>query len=140
MSTGRYSVLLVEDDLPTIELARSAVTGSCPGINLTVIGGGDAALDWLSDIDARSKRMPNLILLDLKMPKLDGLAVLRKLRMHVDTCDIPIVALSAEYTQADVVMSYQVGANSFVPMPTDLGQFKEFFHERLAYWLQVHRG
>ena len=137
-----YCVLLIEDDLLTIELARRAALECCPEIcpeiNLTVTGGGDAVLDWLRDGEARSKHMPHLILLDLKMPKLDGLAVLRKLRMHADTCDIPIVAFSAEYTQADVVMSYQVGVNSFVPMPTDLEQFKEFFRERLAYWMQLH--
>lgn len=136
MNTGRYSVLLVEDDLPATDLAHRAAVESCPEINLTVVGGGDAVLDWLSDSVAKKEQMPHIILIDLKLPKLDGLAVLRKLRMHAATRDIPIVAFSAEYTQADVLMSYQVGANSFVAKPADLAQFTGFFREQLAYWMQ----
>ena len=136
MNTGRYSVLLVEDDLLTTDLARRAAAESCPEIDLTVVGSGDAVLDWLSDSVAKKEHMPHIILMDLKLPKLDGLAVLRKLRMHAATRDIPIVAFSAEYTQADVLMSYQVGANSFVAKPADLEQFTGFFREQLAYWMQ----
>ncbi len=136
MNAGRYSVLLVEDDLLTTDLARRAAAGSCPEIDLTMVGGGDAVLDWLNDSVAKKERMPHIIMMDLKLPKLDGLAVLRKLRMHSATCDIPIVAFSAEYTQADVLMSYQVGANSFVAKPADLEQFTGFFREQLAYWMQ----
>jgi len=138
MDTGRYNVLLIEDDQSAIDLARRAVVESCPEINLTVVGGGDAVLDWLSGGAAKNEHMPHIILMDLKLPKLDGLAVLRKLRMHADTCDIPIVAFSAEHTQADVQMGYQVGANCFVPKPIDLEQFREFFREQLAYWMQPH--
>ena len=136
MNTGRYSVLLVEDDLPAADLAHRAAVEFCPEISLTVVGGGDAVLDWLSASIAKKEQMPHIILMDMKLPKLDGLAVLRKLRMHATTRDIPIVAFSAEYTQADVLMSYQVGANSFVNKPTDLAQFTEFLHEQLVYWLK----
>lgn len=136
MNTGRYSVLLVEDDLLTTDLARRAAAESCPEIDLTVVGGGDAVLDWLSDSVAKKEQMPHIILMDLKLPKLEGLAVLRTLRKHDAMRDIPIVAFSAEYTQADVLMSYQVGANSFVAKPADLEQFTGFFREQLAYWMQ----
>jgi len=136
VNTGRYSVLLVEDDLPATELAHRAAVEFCPEINLTVVGGGDAVLDWLSASIAKKEQMPHIILMDMKLPKLDGLAVLRKLRMHAATRDIPIVAFSAEYTQADVLMSYQVGANTFVAKPVDLEQFAGFFREQLAYWMQ----
>lgn len=136
MNTGRYSVLLVEDDLLTTDLARRAAAESCPEIDLTVVGGGDAVLDWLSDSVAKKEQMPHIILMDLKLPKLEGLAVLRTLRKHDAMRDIPIVAFSAEYTQADVLMSYQVGANSFVAKPADLAQFTGFFREQLAYWMQ----
>ena len=139
MGTGRYNVLLVEDDLSAIDLARRAVVECCSKIDLTVVGSGDAVLDWLSGSVAKHEQMPHMILMDLKLPKLDGLAVMRKLRMHAGTRDIPIVAFSAEFTQADVLMSYQVGANSFVPMPIDLEQFKELFGERLAYWMRIHQ-
>ena len=79
--------------------------------------------------------MPHIILLDLKLPKLDGLAVLRKLRGYAATSEIPIVVFSAQYTQDDVLMSYRAGANSFVAKPTDLAGYAEFFRERLAYWM-----
>lgn len=136
MNTDCYSVLLVEDDPSAVELAQRAAAECCPEINLTVVAGGDAVLDWLNDRIANNEQIPHVILMDLKLPKLDGLAVLRKLRSHVATRDIPIVVFSAEYTQADVVMSYQVGANSFVAKPADLEQFAKFFHEQLAYWMQ----
>ena len=140
MGTGRYNVLLVEDDQSAIDLARRAVVECCSKIDLTVVGSGDAALEWLKGSVAKHGQMPHIILMDLKLPKLDGLAVMRTLRMHAGTRDIPIVAFSAEHTQADVLMGYQAGANCFVPKPADLEQFREIFSERLAYWIQVHQS
>lgn len=136
MDIIRYSVLLVEEDMPVIKLAQHTAAEFRPGVDLTVVGGGDAVLDWLNDSVAKKEQMPHIILMDLNLPKLDGLAVLRKLRMHAATRDIPIVAFSAEYTQADVLMSYQVGANTFVAKPANLEQFSEFFREQLTYWMQ----
>jgi two-component system, response regulator len=134
MNANCYNVLLVDDDLVQVDLARRAAAECCPEISLTGVGWGDAALDWFNACLEHKGHMPHIILLDLKLPKLDGLAVLRKLRMHDVTRDIPIVVFSAEYTQDDVLMSYQIGANSFVPKPADIAQFSEFLHERLAYW------
>lgn len=131
-----YSVLLVEDDTVATDLAHSAAVESGHQINLTVVAGCDAMLDWLSGGVAKNEQMPHIIVMDLKLPKLDGLAVLRRLRMHAVTHDIPIVVFSAEYTQADVQMSYRAGANSFVVKPVDFAQFTEFFREQLAYWMQ----
>jgi len=136
LNIGRYSVLLVEDDPVTADLARRAAVECCPGIGLVVVAGGDTILDWLNDSVANKEQMPHIILMDLNLPKLDGLAVLRKLRLHAATRDIPIVAYSVEYTQADVQMSYRAGANSFVAKPADLEQFTGFFREQMAYWMQ----
>jgi two-component system response regulator len=135
MDTERYNVLLVDDDQAQVELARCAVAESCPEIELTIVGGGDAVLDWFSASVRNNERKPDLILLDLKLPKLEGLAVLRKLRSHAAASEIPIVVFSTEYTQADVQMSYRAGANSFVAKPTTLAEFTECFRERLAYWM-----
>lgn len=139
MDTGRYNVLLVDDDLVQIDLARRSVAESCPEIDLAAVGGGDAVLDWFNASIEKKEQVPHIILLDLKLPKLDGLAVLRKLRGYAATCDIPIVVFSAEYTQADVLMIYKAGANSFVAKPTDLVRFAEFFRECLAYWMHPHQ-
>lgn len=130
------NALLIEDDSLTVDMARRAAAESCPMINLTVMGCGVAALDWLNGSIAKKEAMPHIILLDLKFPKLDGLAVLRKLRIHHATRDVPIVAFSAEYTQADVLMSYRVGVNRFIAKPAGQRQFAEFFCDQLAYWLQ----
>jgi len=139
VDTGRYNVLLVDNDLVQIDLARRAAAESCPEINLIAVGGGEAVLDWFSASVEKNEQMPHIILLDLKLPKLDGLAVLRRLRGHDVTRDIPILVFSAEYTQADVLRSYKAGANSFVAKPTDLERFAEFFSERLAYWMHPHQ-
>ena len=138
MDTGRYNVLLVDDDVVQIDLARRGAAESCPGIILTTVGSGDAVLDWFSASVDKKEPMPHIILLDLKLPKLDGLAVLRRLRGH-DAHDIPIVVFSAAYTQDEVLMSYRAGANSFVVKPTDLAQFTELFRERLAYWMRPYQ-
>lgn len=135
VDTSRYNIMLVDDDPVQIELARSAVAASCPEIDLTVVGGGDAVLDWFGSSVRNNERKPDILLLDLKLPKLEGLAVLRKLRSHAAASEIPIVVFSAGYTQADVQMSYRAGANSFVAKPATLGEFTECFRERLAYWM-----
>ncbi len=135
MDTGRYNALLVDDDLVQIDMARRAAAETCPDIDLTSVAGGDALLDWFNAIVHENKPMPNIILLDLKLPKLDGLAALRKLREYAATGEIPILAFSAYYTHDDVLLSYKAGANSFVAKPVDLAGYAEFFRERLAYWM-----
>ncbi|MDH4234017.1 MAG: response regulator [Gallionella sp.] len=130
-----YNVLMIEDDPVTADFARSAAE-PCPEINLTVVGGGDVVLDWLSGRITEKAQMPHIILMDLKLPKLDGLAVLRKLRMHAATREIPIVVFSAEYTQDDMLTSYHAGANSFVAKPADQAQLGELFRVQQAYWMR----
>jgi len=135
VSTNRYKVLLVDDDLVQVDMARRAVAEFCPDIELTTVAGGDVVLDWLHASTRNNDQLPNVILMDLKLPKLDGLAVLRTLRGFAATSDIPVVVCSAEYTQAEVLMSYRAGANSFVAKPNDFEQCVELFRERLAYWM-----
>ena len=103
-------------------------------LDLTVLAGVDAALTWLKAGGASSGQMPHIILMDLKLPKLDGLALLRTIRNYPAMRNIPIVVFSPEHTPDDVLMSYRVGANTFVPKPADEKQFGELFREQLAYW------
>lgn len=129
-----FSALLVEDDPLVIDFARSAASESFHELDLAVLEGVDAALGWLSGSVANNEQMPHIIFMDMKLPKLEGLAVLRTIRMYPAMRDIPIVVFSAEYTQDDVLMCYQVGANSFVAKPTDHIQFGELLREQLEYW------
>lgn len=140
MNSIRFGALLVEDDPLVIELARIACAESCPELDLIVLEGVDAALEWLSGSIEKIERVPYIILLDLKLPKLDGLAMLRTIRHYPAMRNIPIVVFSTEYTQADVLMSYQAGANSFVAKPADQEQFGELFREQLAYWTEHRPG
>jgi CheY-like chemotaxis protein len=132
----RHTVLMIEADPAGIELARSAAAACDVNFSLVLLDDADAVLTWLNDSVIRDRPMPRVILMDLKLPKLDGLATLRKLRKHAATSDIPVLAFSAEFTQADVLMSYQVGVNSFVAKPADLQHFIKFFNEQIPYWLQ----
>lgn len=128
------NVLLVEDDPMVTDWGRRAAAGSNRPLELTVLPVGDAVLDWLASLTA--EHLPHIILLNLKLPKLDGLAVLRTLRSNVATCDTPIVVFSTEYTQEDVLMAYQVGANTFVAKPASEEEFAAFLEQNLSYWLE----
>ena len=138
MDETRCNVLLVNDDLIEIDMARRAAVESRSKICLTVAKSADAVLNWFGSGVVKNEQIPHLILLDLKLPSLDGLTTLRKLRGHDATRDIPIVVFSAQYTQADVLKSYSAGANSFVAKPADYVELTEFFGERLAYWMPRH--
>lgn len=131
-SKTRHTILFVEDESADIELARLAAMACRPKCDIHVVVNADAAFDYLT-IDS-PEQLPLIVLLDLKLPKLDGLAVLRRLRMHPVTRDVPVLVFSTEFTHADVLMSYQVGANSFVARPLDALQFTDFFSHQLDYW------
>jgi DNA-binding response OmpR family regulator len=135
VDTGRCSVLLIDVELDQVELARLAATAACPEVDLAAVDGGDAVLDWFEVGLNHPQQMPQIILLDLKLPKLDGLAVLRKLRSHAVTSEIPVVVFSAEYTQDEVLMSYKAGANTFVAKPRDVAGYAEIFQQRMMHWI-----
>lgn len=140
MKSTRYSALLVEDDPLVVGMARVAAAESGDKLGLTVLESTEAALSWIRGDVAEKGQMPDVILIDLKLPKLEGLAVLRTMRNHPATREIPIVVFSEEHTQADVLLSYHVGANSFVPKPADHAQFGELFRDQLGYWMRSRQG
>jgi CheY-like chemotaxis protein len=134
LDSNQQTILLVEDDPSEIAFAHEACELCGPAVQLVVVEDSVEALSWLSH-NVQSC-LPNLILLDLKLPKLSGLAVLRRLRMDASTQDLPIIVFSEICEQSDVLLSYQIGANSFVKKPADINQFKELLDELVAYWLQ----
>jgi two-component system response regulator len=123
------TILLLEDEEAEILLVQQAVA-SCPGdMRLVVVRDTLEAQEWLADNAARGYRMPRLILLDLKLPKLAGLGMLRTLRLNKRLQDVPVVVFSELHEPSDVVLSYQVGANSFVQKPADLAEFTRLLRE-----------
>lgn len=123
------TILLVEDEEPAIQLVQQAVA-SCPGnLFLAVVADSVAALEWLSTETAHGHPIPRMILIDLKLPKLIGLAVMRTLRMDSRLQNVPIVVYSEVSEPSDVVLAYQIGANSFVKKPESFSEFSQLLHE-----------
>ena len=123
------TILLVEDGEAEVLLIKQVVAGCPEDLHLAVARDSGEALEWLTDTVKRGYSMPRMILLDLKLPKLAGLAVLRTLRMESLLQDVPVVVYSEVHEPADVVLSYQLGANSFVKKPANHAEFTTLLRE-----------
>lgn len=132
-------ILLVEDTPDDEALTIRALKKNNIGNNIAVMRDGAEALDFLfctgiySDRDI--KDTPQIILLDLKLPKVDGLEVLRRIRAHEVTHMLPVVILTSSKEEQDLISSYSLGANSYVRKPVDFNQFVEAVRQLGLYWL-----
>lgn len=135
-------ILLVEDNpddefLVVRELKKHNVINE-----INVVRDGEEALQYLfgegkySDRD--TSRLPAIVLLDLKLPKIDGLEVLRRVRADERTSTLPVVVLTSSDEEADVIESYQLGANSYVRKPVDFDQFRKAVRELHLYWILLN--
>lgn len=135
------TILLVEDNPDDADLAILALRGSMAS-EVAVARDGQEALDYLfgtGDYSGRDTRvMPAFILLDLKLPKVDGLEVLQRLREHEETRLIPVVVLTSSREERDLVESYSRGANSYIQKPVDFSKFTEMVNLTSAYWLGLN--
>ena len=119
------TILLVEDEEAAILLVQQAVASCLGELHLAVVPDSVAALEWLTAETEHGHPVPRLILIDLKLPKLIGLAVLRTLRMDERLQSVPVVVYSQVHEPSDIVLSYQIGANSFVKKPESLPEFSQ---------------
>jgi CheY-like chemotaxis protein len=134
------TILLVEDEESAIQLVQQAIA-SCPGdLYLAVVPDGVAALDWISTETVHGHPIPRMILIDLKLPKLIGLAVMRTLRMDSRLQNVPIVVYSEVSEPSDVVLAYQIGANSFVKKPESLLEFSQLLHDLIDLGWMSEKG
>jgi two-component system response regulator len=137
-------ILLVEDNPDDELLTLRALKKSHILNDVVVARDGAQALDYLfcrgtyADRDANS--MPQVVLLDLKLPKLDGLEVLRQIRTEERTAFLPVVILTSSDEEKDIVESYRLGANSYIRKPVDFGQFSEAVQQLGLYWLLLNRA
>ena len=135
-------ILLVEDNPDDEELTRVAFEESRIANELVVTRDGAEALEWIFGSGAYAERdlriMPSVILLDLKLPKVDGLEVLERLRADDRTRRIPVVILTSSKEQEDVARSYDRGANSYVRKPVDFSQFLDAAKNLGLYWLVMN--
>jgi len=141
--SGRLHILLVEDNHDHVELIRRGLAEGSSRSTLTVLHDGEAALDYLlrrgewSD-PARSPR-PDLVLLDLRLPKRDGFGVLEEVKSSDALCRIPILILTTSDAEADIVRAYTGHANSYLVKPVDFSRFVALAAELEDYWLDWSR-
>ena len=132
-------ILLVEDDQAHAEVVRRILSGSRIAIRLMHVSDGQAALDYLfrrKDFSAPAlSPRPGLILLDLRLPKVDGLEVLKAIKSDDGLSQIPVVMLTTSVAEADVTKAYAYHANSYLVKPADFEQFGELVEALCYYWL-----
>jgi len=142
MESG-IEILLVEDNLNDVELTLHALKKNHIKNPVEVVHDGAEALDFIfcrglyAHRDPQDK--PRLILLDLKLPKVDGLEVLRVLKSTEETRDIPVVVLTSSREEIDIYKSYQLGVNSYIVKPVDLEQFVQATGQLGLYWLVMNQ-
>ena len=136
-------ILLVEDNPDDADLTLAAFEESKTLNEIVVARDGEEALEYLfatgSFAERDPKLMPQVVLLDLKLPKLDGLEVLRRVRADERTRRLPVVVLTSSNEERDIIRSYDLGANSFVQKPVDFGQFMEAARQLGLYWLVLNQ-
>ncbi len=137
-------ILLVEDDPRDVELTTYALQKENLCNNICVAGDGEQALDFLFGrgeySDRRNGPNPYLVLLDLHLPKVDGLEVLREMKNNPRTRIIPVVVLTSSREQRDLVESYSLGVNSYIQKPVDFVQFQAAVKQVGLYWLLLNRS
>lgn len=143
MATNEVEILLVEDNPADVELTLHALRQDHVANRIHVVRDGEEALDFLfvrGDYRDRSlEPLLKLVLLDLKLPKVDGLEVLREVKTNPRTKVIPVVVLTSSREEKDLVESYHLGVNSYIQKPVDFGQFRDVVKKLSLYWLLVNQ-
>jgi len=135
-------ILLVEDNPDDEELTLMALNRYNIGNRIHVVRDGEEALEWIfanGRYEGRNqKHHPKLILLDIKLPLVDGLEVLRRIKEDTETRRIPVVLLTSSREESDIVKGYENGTNSYIVKPVDFTQFGEAMRTIGMYWLLIN--
>lgn len=134
-------ILLVEDNASDEELALKALSASGVANRIRVARDGVEAIDAVFGClePGAAERLPHLILLDLKLPRMDGLDVLRALKTDPRTAAVPVVVLTASALDRDLIESYDLGVNAYVVKPVDFGQFNAAVRAIGMFWMLYNR-
>jgi len=143
MNLEELEILLVEDNPTDAELTMRALKRKNLANKLVWVKDGEEALDFIyaqgQFADRNSEDLPRLILLDLRMPKVDGLEVLKEIKAHEKTRKIPVVVLTSSQEDQDVVESYKLGVNSYVSKPVEFDDFLEAVSTLGLYWMLINK-
>ena len=142
MTENLIEILLVEDNPNDVALALHAFKKSNLTNRIHVVRDGAEALDFLFRTGIYAGRVnhaPKVVLLDLKLPKVDGLEVLQRLRADPRTKSLPVVILTSSREERDIVESYQLGVNSYIVKPVDFEQFTDVVQQLGFYWALLNQ-
>jgi CheY-like chemotaxis protein len=143
MNSGELDILLVEDNQDDMDLALHALKRGKLANNIFVARDGEEALDFLFCRGRFGHRSfdhpPKLVLLDLKLPKVDGMEVLKQIKDDARTKTIPVVIMTSSKEERDLVAGYNLGANSYIQKPVDFDQFRETVKTVGLYWLVTNQ-
>lgn len=132
------SILLVEDNPMDIDLTKKAFVRRNLTNPIEVARDGEEALEWIKRWEG-GEPQPAMILLDLKLPRVDGLEVLRQLKAHTQFRTIPVVVLTTSEEDIDVESAYQIGANSYIVKPVDFDKFMQVAEQVKLYWTVLNK-
>ena len=135
-------ILLVEDNPSDLQLTLHALERNKLANQIHVVRDGVEALDFLFSTGPyaeRTPRNPRVVLLDLKLPRIDGLEVLRRMKEEPRTRTIPVVVLTSSHEERDIIESYQLGVNSYIVKPVDFEQFAESVRQLGLYWALLNQ-
>jgi two-component system response regulator len=143
MNSGDLDILLVEDNQDDMDLALHALKREKLANHIFVARDGEEALDFLFCRGSFAQRSfehpPKLVLLDLKLPKVDGMEVLKQVKSDPRTKNIPIVIMTSSKEEQDLVSGYDLGVNSYIQKPVDFDQFRETVKNVGLYWLVINQ-
>ncbi len=134
----QIEVLLIEDDPGDVDLMREGLEGAKVFIKLNVVDNGEQAMSYLRQEESYAEASrPDLVLLDLNIPKKDGRAVLSEMKADKGLKSIPVIVLTTSDAEADILMSYNLGANSYVTKPVGLEEFIKVVNTIEDFWLTI---
>jgi CheY-like chemotaxis protein len=143
MNSAELEILLVEDNQDDMDLALHALRRGKVANHISVVRDGEEALDFVFCRGPYSNRSfdhpPKLLLLDLKLPKVDGMEVLRQVKGDPRTKTIPVVIMTSSKEERDLVSSYNLGVNSYIQKPVDFDQFRETVKTVGLYWVLINQ-
>lgn len=133
----RVDLLWIEDDPTDRELVLRVVRETAPGLRIHSTGDGRQALAWL---DQQQRSLPRVVMLDLNLPDMSGIEVLRHIRSGPQTTTLPVVVFTGSANPQDIAACYRAGANSYVVKPSGFADYQTAFIEVATYWLRYNQG